>query len=168
MNIKILGLFIVIISCSLMGVSVYEKYYRRTVFLKSYLEFIIYLKNEINYKQNQIFSVLENYNSSTSINFYISKLLNYLKKYPLEYSWSKTFEKISSENGVSQDEENIIKEFGKQLCSLDLEMEINILHHHIETLKIHLNEAIDVKKSKGKLPIILGLSIGFFIAIIFI
>ena len=47
-------------------------------------------------------------------------------------------------------------------------MEINILHHHIETLKIHLNEATDVKKSKGKLPIILGLSIGFFIAIIFI
>lgn len=168
MNIKILGLFIVIISCFLVGVSVYEKYYRRTVFLKSYLEFIIYLKNEINYKQNQIYNILANYRNQTNINIYISRLLNYLKKYPLEYSWCKVFENISSENGVSQDEENIIKEFGKQLCSLDLEMEINILHHHIETLKIHLNEAIDVKKSKGKLPIILGLSIGFFIAIIFI
>ncbi len=168
MNIKILGLFIVVISCFLVGVSVYEKYYRRTVFLKDYIDLIIYLKNEINYTQNQIYSILAGYQKNTQLNLYISRLLKHLKSNSLEYSWIKTFEGSSEETGISKDEENIIKEFGNELCSKDLEMQINILNYHIQKLTIHLNEAIEIKKSKGKLPIILGLGVGLFIAIIFI
>ncbi len=168
MTIKILGLFAVVISCSLVGISIYEKYYRRTFFLQNYINFIIHIKNEINYTQNPIRKIFENSRSQTYLKNYVLNLLENLQSKSLEHSWKRTFENISKTHGVSQSEENTIIALGKNLGIGDLDTQINILGNHIEILKNHLDEATKTRNSKGKLPIILGLGIGLFIAIIFL
>ena len=168
MIIKVLGLFAIIISCFLIGVSIYEKYHHRVAFLQNYINFIIYIKNEINYTKNPIHKIFKNYNSQTCLKDYALKLSENLKTNSLECSWGQTFKNISKEQGVSASEQTIITEMGKNLGIGDLEIQINILEYHIETLKTYLSEATKVQKSKGKLPIVLGLGIGLFIAIIFL
>ncbi len=168
MTIKIIGLFAIVISCFLVGISIYEKYYRRTIFLQNYINFIIHIKNEINYTQNPIRKIFENSRSQTYLKNYMLNLLENLQNQTLEQSWRHTFKNISKTHGVSQSEENTVIELGKTLGIGDLETQINILDHHIETLKAYLNEATRIRNSKGKLPIILGLGIGLFIAIIFL
>lgn len=168
MTIKILGLFAVVISCFLIGISIYEKYYRRTVFLQNYINFIIHIKNEINYTQNPIHKIFENSRSQIYLKNYVLKLLENLKTDSLEHSWEHTFKDVSKTYGISQSEENTIIELGKNLGIGDPDTQINILDHHIEVLKTYLDEATKTRNSKGKLPIILGLGIGLFIAIIFL
>lgn len=158
----------IIISCFLVGLSVYEKYYRRTVFLQNYINLMVHIKNEINYTQNPIQNIISRYRKSSYLKQHIEKLLQNLKTNSLEHSWYKTFNNISKENGLSIEEENIISGFGKELGIGDLETQSNIINHHLKILETHLKEACEVRKSKGNLPIILALGFGLFIAIIFI
>ena len=168
MIIKALGLFAIIISCFLIGVSIYEQYYRRTAFLQNYINFVIYIKNEINYTKNPIHKIFKNYHGQTGLKDNTLKLSENLKSNSLEHSWFEIFKNLTKEHGVSPSEQTIITEIGKNLGIGDSEIQINILKHHIETLKACLSDAAKVQKSKGKLPIVLGLGIGLFIAIIFL
>lgn len=168
MIIKFFGLFMIVSSCFLVGLSIYEQYYRRIVFLKDYMNFIIYIKSEISYTQSPIKNILGRYNKSSCLKRHISKLLQNLKTNSLECSWHLVFHGISKENGVLLEEENTIAEFGKQLGICDTETQTKILNYHIKTIDTYLKEATMVKKSKGNLPIVLALCFGLFIAIIFI
>lgn len=158
----------IIMACCLVGVVIYEKYHLRAMFLQNYINFIIYLKNEINYSKTQIGSIFESYNKSSYLKKYISKLLQNLKTNSLENSWRNAFKGISKEAGVLPEEEKTIAEFGKQIGIGDLETQINVIEHHVVILETQLKEAFETRKSKGKLPIVLALCFGLFIAIIFI
>ena len=168
MIIKLVGLFMLVVSCCLVGLSIYEKYRIRALFLQNYTDLIIYLKNEINYTERPIPEILGSYNKSSYLKKYISKLLQNLKTDSLERSWNKAFRGISKENGVLPEEEKSISEFGARLGISDLETQTNVIDYHVSTLKNYLKEAFEARKSKGSLPIVLALCFGLFIAIIFI
>ncbi len=166
---KLIGILIIIFSCSYGGIIIYKAQIRKISFLESYIEFLIYLKNEITYSQSTIYEIFKNYSCNLPLGTYINNFLSFLNgNFSLKSSWRLSFESISENIKLSSTEKNIILKLGNNLGACHTEGQIEILNKNIEILQQCLKSAKEFKKKKGKLSIILGVGVGLFIAVIFI
>ncbi len=112
---KVAGLIILIISGTLKGISISEKYLKRVRFLHSYINFLIHLKSEISYTGKTLFEILKNYSCPKPLETRLNKCLTDSKFNSFENSWENAFSDISYETGITNDETAMIINFGKEL-----------------------------------------------------
>lgn len=165
---KVAGLIILIISGTLKGISISEKYLKRVRFLHSYINFLIHLKSEISYTGKTLFEILKNYSCPKSLETRLNKCLTDSKFNSFENSWENAFSDISYETGITNDETAMIINFGKELGNYNIQEQISHINHYINLFQIKIKDAQNKLNSKGKLTIILGICISFAIALILI
>ena len=78
--IKIIGIIILVISGTLGGYAVSEKYARKVSFLSQLTDFMLNLKTEIRYSGKPLCEILENYSCGDPLKQYINICINHLKE----------------------------------------------------------------------------------------
>ena len=111
---------------------------------------------------------MKNYSCAKPLNYYIDKCTDYLKEKSFSDSWKEAFANLPSEIGISKEEADTIINFGSELGNCDVEGQINYLDHNLSIVNSYLESAVENKKTKGKLPIILGTGLSLSISLLLI
>ena len=157
-----------LISGTLGGLAVSEKYFKRVDFLRSYINFLIYLKNEIRYSQKNILEIIKSYSVRGDLSICFKKFIENMKENSFQKSWVNAFVECSNVIGIDSQEEKEILNFSKNFGSCDIEGQITYLNHSLETFGDFLNIALESKKKKGNIPVVLGLGISLCIVLMLI
>ncbi len=144
------------------------RYARKALFLKQYAEFISNVSTQIRFTGCPLSEILKNQFVPEPLGVYINKCSQLLNHYPFLEAWNKTFESCAKDTGISKEEEKMILDFGVNLGGSDIEGQITHCEYNTELLKPYLNHAVDDKKTKSKLALILGMCMGLALALMFI
>ena len=82
-------------------------------------------------------------------------------------SWGRAFEKSKS-LGISQEEYEIINNFGSVLGSCDVSGQIYYCDYNLDMINPYLLKAKEKRKNKGKLSVVLCIGISVLISIMLI
>lgn len=165
---KIIGTIFLIFAGLAAGFCFREKYTSKIKFLNQYVSLITLIKNQICYSATPLRVIIQNSNVSYPLKSYVDNYLKFAEKFSPAVSWQKSFEKTRTDFMLSQEEKNLIVIFGRQLGTSDCITQSESCVQHIELIKPYIKIAIEEKNSKGKLPLVLGASAGFAIAILII
>ena len=163
---KTIGLIILILSGTLKGVTVSEKYSKRVRFLRSYIDFLIHLKSQISYSEKTLFEILKNYSCPQILKTRLNKCLQNFDSDSFENLWKNAFLDAYIETGITSEENSMIINFGKEIGKYDVSEQINYISYSLDFFQNHIKDALDNLNSKGKLPIIIGVCLGFAVALI--
>lgn len=145
-----------------------EKYTRKVNFLSQFVDLILNLKTEIRYSGKPLCGIFENYSCGEPLKHYIDCCTNSLKYKSFGDSWKGAFRNLCEETYVSEEEAAAVINFGSELGNCDVEGQINYLEHNLSIIKNYLSDAIENRKTKGKLPIILAAGLSLSAALLFI
>ena len=106
--IKFIGSVILILCGIICGVEKSLKYIKHVEFLKDYFEFLMDLKNQINYSQCSIFNVINKFKTRKFIGKYFEKFEKIIKVKSFEFAWRLSFENIRKTFDLSVEEELFI------------------------------------------------------------
>lgn len=163
-----MGIILLIMSGGLSGFICCSKYNLKVSFLSQYINLITFLRNEIRYSRRPLAEILKNFNCATPLNKYILQCAENLKtNNSFKDSWSGAFEKCTS-LGISQEEYEIINNFGGVLGSCDVNGQIYYCDYNLDMIKPYLIKAKEKRKNKGKLSVILCIGISILISIVLI
>lgn len=166
--IKLTGAIFLIISSFILGIYISKKRMNYINFLREYIKFILNFETEIKYSRKTPIQILKEYNSGIYMENYINKCIKFCEKYTFSDAWNLTFSDLKTFFCISKEEQNFIKNFGSQIGTSDIEGQINYCDYNINITKSYLEQALQNKEKNQKLPIILSLSAGFLLIIIFI
>lgn len=165
---KIIGTVFLIFTGLAIGFCFREKYTSKIKFLNQYVSLITFIKNQIYCNATPLRVIIQNSNVSYPLKNYVDSYLKLAEKFSSTVSWQKSFEKAQTDFMLSQEEKNLIVTFGSQLGTSDCITQSESCVQHIEFIKPYIKRAIEEKNSKGNLPLVLGASAGFAIAILII
>ncbi len=157
-----------LISGTLGGLAVSEKYFKRVDFLRSYINFLIYLKNEIQYSQKNILEIIKSYSVRGDLNTYFTNFIENMEKNSFQKSWVNAFSGCSSVVGIDLQEEKEVLNFSKNFGSCDIKGQVTYLNHSLKTFENFLNIALESKKKKGNIPVVVGVGMSLCTALLFI
>ena len=165
---KIIGLVLLILSGTSIGLMFSIRSLVHINFLKEYINLILNMKTEIKYSQKPIFEILKDYNSKECLSECIKKCIELSNNNSFEIAWKSSFSNLSTLYGVSLEEEKIINNFASKLGTSDIDNQINYCEYNISLINPYLQNAIENKTKNQKLPVILGISLSLIICIVFI
>ena len=154
--IKIIGSAILILCGIICGVEKSLKYIKHVEFLKSYFEFLMSLKNQINYSQCSIFDAINNFKNQKFLEKYFEKFKSLSSSKSFETAWELSFENIGKVFDLSREEETFVINFAKNFGKTDIRGQISYIDYNLSTLKLYIKSAVEIKQKKQKLPIVLG------------
>ena len=164
---KLIGFIILVITGFISGYFFYEQYALQIDFLTQYIELITLIKNTILYSEAPLKKILSNFKFKNPINQNIQTCLNYLESNSFAEAWEKAFDNnYNIKLNILPELKNLITDFGRQLGTSDSISQSQICQQHIELIKPYLKYAIQNKNKKGKLPLILGTSLGLTVALL--
>ena len=150
------------------GVMASRKLVMRVGFLEQYLKFISFLATEIRYSASSIFQILEKY---SKVEFLAPLLKGCTVKIEKRVSLSDAFQdavdELPKEYGLTQEDLQLLKEFGQGLGTSDIEGQLAHCALHTELMNTYLENAREEKKKKAKLYVMLGLLSGIAAALLF-
>ena len=83
-----------------------------------------------------------------------------------ENLWKNAFLDAYIETGITSEENSMIINFGKEIGKYDISEQINYINYSLDFFQNHIKDALNNLNSKGKLPIIIGVCLGFAVALI--
>lgn len=166
---KLIGLLLIICSGTVGGYAYAVRLSDRLMFIKKYMEFIIFVENEIKYNCSDLLDVLGKFYSSGIFYSYICKCRKYVDSgYIFPDAWEKSFKGISKDIGILYDQEMSIIDFGLGLGNNDTQSQVLHCKYHYESIKTYFNNLLEEKKVKSKLYTVLGTCFAAAIALLFI
>lgn len=166
--IKYLGLFLVIVSSSLIGRFLSKKYIYRVEELEDIKNALNIFKSKIKFTYEPIPEIFEQISKNTSKN--VSKIfkvaIENMKKDNANIAWEKAIEE--TETNLKKEDKNILKTLSKLLGQTDSEGQISQIELTQNFLDKQIREAIESKTKNEKLYSKLGITIGLAIAIILV
>lgn len=166
---KIIGFIILVVTGFVGGYFFYEQYTLQIDFLNQYIELITIIKNTILYSKTPLKKIISNFKFKNPINQNIKTCLINLENNTFAQSWQESFGgNYGIKLNLLPELKNLIADFGQQLGTSDSISQAKICEQHIELIKPYLQQAIQNKNKKGKLPLILGTSLGITIAILLV
>ncbi len=173
MQLRIVGIFTLVIASSLFGYMYSIDYLERISQLEKIKTMLMHLKGEINYSNNSVGESLKNV--SLKIDGVISEFLNNVQlllkenKMPLDKIWeSVTDEFLMKSSKLNRQDLTELKEFGKGLGTSDRQTQVNNILRYEKLIEIAICELKECKNEKCKLYRTFGIMVGVFLAIIFI
>ncbi|MCL2311946.1 MAG: stage III sporulation protein AB [Firmicutes bacterium] len=158
--IKLIGSIFLIISGTGVGNLMYNSFKRKILILKEFKEFVIFSKNEIKYKLSPPQKILYDFNSN-ELNEYLNKCKSFLKKGEIfQIAWEKSFES-------NTDVHKIIRNFGKDFGSHNIENQILLCDLTIENLNLNIKNFTKKSENQEKIFLTLGTCAGAILSIIF-
>lgn len=171
--IKLVGLFMILISCSLGGILYGSIFKRREDELRKVYRKIIDLENKVLYSREPLPSALMDISEEDSTE--IGAIFLNCSKKLLNNEVDDVYDAFSESINVSKDklalkdeDLRIILDMARSLGSLDEEGHKKIFQSTLALLKRNMEEAHELTLKNGKLYRCLGISVGLVIVIIFI
>lgn len=162
-TIKIIGAVLVVTAGTVCGFYFSLKLSKRKEFLIAFKDFLSALETNIRYKADDIITLITTSSSSPMLEFFSDNVFSSFMDY-----WNSFVENLPKSYGLTKEDINLIKEFGKNLGTTDIEGQLN----HIELYKNHFEtqykKSEDEYKTKSKLYKVLGFFIGAVTALILI
>lgn len=173
MIIKILILAMIVIISTLIGFQYSESAKLRVKHLKSILNSIVYLQNEIFYRltplSEAMFLTAEKVDKPVADLFNdIALNLNNDNIFDIKQAFIEAINKDKNEFSLEKDDFDILIDFSSSLGTTDLDGQIKIFDMAVENIKSNLNTASDKAEKNVKMYRTLGLCIGLIIAIFLI
>ena len=165
---KLIGIIILVISGGCGGYAAACRFTKKALFLKQYAEFISNINTQIRFTGYPLSEILKNYSASAPLGVYITKCCELLKQYSFPEAWEQTFKTCAKDVRISKEEEKMILNFGLHLGESDTEGQIKHCEYNHELTQPYLNHALEDKKTKGKLALILGTCLGLALGLMFI
>ncbi len=166
---KLVGFLLIICSGTIGGYAYAVKLSDRLTFIKKYMEFIMFVENEIKYNCSDISEILNKFYSNGIFYYYICKCKEYVDSgYIFPDAWEKSFKGISKDIGVLNDQELSIIDFGLGIGNSDTQSQVLHCKYYYETIKTYFNNLLEEKKVKSKLYTVLGTCFAAAIALLFI
>ena len=165
---KFIGGIILIITGFLVGYFFYEKYVLKINFFTQYIELVTFIKNSILCYSNPLKTILLSYKAKNPLKKYTDDCISLLSKNTFAEAWEQSFEGNQNCVNLSAEEKNLITGFGRQLGTSDNISQARYCEQQIEMIKPYLKRAVHEKNEKGRLPIVLGTSMGIMAAILVI
>jgi stage III sporulation protein AB len=170
---KILGMVLILVSCSGLGLIYSTRLKRRVDDFITYKKALILLKSEINYSVTPLPEAFENVGKK--IDGYIGEYFTVISK-ELKNKITGDINKVFKEHALKilqdtclnkSDIENIVS-FSSNLGILDKESQINNIKLQIEVVNEEIENARVDEGKNGKLFKVLGVLGGIFVIVIFI
>ena len=166
---KLVGFLLIVCSGTIFGYAYAVKLSDRVTFIKKYMEFIIFVENEIKYNSSDVLEILSKFCSNGTFYSYICKCKEYVNSgYIFPDAWKKSFKGISKDIGILNDQELSIIDFGLGLGNSDTQSQVLHCRYYCETIKTYFNNLSEEKKMKSKLYTVLGTCFAAAIALLFI
>lgn len=170
---RIIGMMMIFISCSGIGLTYTYIYKKRLVELCEWKKGIVLLKNEINFALTPLPEAFEivgrRLEGEISI-FYlkISKLLQTSQNNSMDKLDENLIKKMLIDTCLNEKDKNSIIIFIKKLGLLDKESQINNLDLHISYMDQEIEKSRKDEEKNNKLYKTLGILSGIFIIVIFL
>lgn len=171
--IKLIGLFMILISCSLGGILYGSIFKRREDELRKVYRNTIDLENKVLYSREPLPSALMDIGEADSTE--VGAIFLNCSKKLLNNEVDDVYDAFSESINVSRDklalkddDLRIILDMARSLGSLDEEGHKKIFQSTLALLKRNMEEAHELTLKNGKLYRCLGISVGLVIVIIFI
>lgn len=169
---RILGMMMIFISCSGIGIMCSYIYKKRLEELTEWKKGIVMLKNEINFSLTPLSEAFEVIAQRMEgyMNVFFAQVGELLKINcrSIEKLDDKILEKDLYNTCLNQKDRRLIISFIKNLGLLDKESQINNLMLHIEQINQEIDNSINNEVKNNKLFKTLGILSGIFVIVIFI
>lgn len=170
---RILGMMMIFISCSGVGIMYSFIYKKRLEQLNEWKKGIVLLKNEINFSLTPLpeaFEIIASRLDGTMHNFFneVGQLLKTTTYRAIEKVDDHLIEKSLYDTCLNQKDRHMIIHFIKNLGLLDKDSQINNLMLHIEQIEQEIETSKNDEAKNNKLFKTLGILSGIFVIVIFI
>jgi stage III sporulation protein AB len=138
------------------------------MFWEQYLQFINFVQTQIGYVAISPCQIVKNYHAKNEINIFLNCLKNELDfegNFPR--AWVNSVKKTKKELGLTEDDENVVLDFGEKLGSSDIRNQLKHCNMHIKFANDHLKEADCAKKEMSRLYLTLGAATGMGLSLLF-
>ena len=171
--IKLIGLFMILISCSLGGILYGSTFKRREDELRKVYRNTIDLENKVLYSKEPLpYALMDIGNNDSAgiggIFLNCSKKLLNNEVNDVYGAFSDSIKSSKDELALKDEDLRIILDMSKSLGSLDEDGHKKIFQSTLASLRINMEEAHELTLKNGKLYRCLGISVGLVIVIIFI
>ena len=173
MLLKVLGIIMILLSGSLIGISFSKEYEMRIEHLRQFKKMLMLLKGEIKYNNSGIYesviTVSERIENIVGI-FLRNVMENFNKNnMSLKKAWDYAVENVLAPGTKLKEKELLyIKDLGTNLGITDKETQINNILSCIEAIDLSIDELNENKVEKCKLYKTLGVVAGAFLTIVLI
>lgn len=170
---RILGMMMIFISCSGIGIMFSYIYKKRLEELNDWKKGVVMLKNEINFSLTPLAEAFEMiaHRLEGNIQLFLYEIGDLFKLdhfQAIEKLDDKHLEKSLLNTCLNQKDRRFIIQFVKNLGALDKESQINNLMLHIEQIELELENSRNNEVKNNKLFKTLGILSGIFVIVIFI
>jgi stage III sporulation protein AB len=170
---KLLLCLLIFISCSLLGYLKALGYTQREMELKEFLQALISLESEMQYRRDPILVCLKRVsqskqNSATSLFSILYDKLFCSNENDFYKAWCTSIDKVYKHQNLISSDIMIIKDIGLDLGKSDIQSQGRFFARQYQLLEVQIAQAQEDCKTKGKMYRSLGISIGIIIIIIFI
>ena len=149
----------IVLSGTAIGYMVSHRLSMRAAFLNQYIKFISFCETQIRFSAIPIIEILKKQQNSQYISLFIK---NCIKKIEKGISSSE----ISKDMGLTTEDMNLIKDFGVGLGKSDVDSQISHCRLNIKLMSSVLELAIENKKKKGRIYVMLGSFSGMAIVLV--
>ncbi|MBN7772533.1 stage III sporulation protein AB [Clostridium aminobutyricum] len=161
------------LSCSLLGYFIALNYSQRETDLKEFLQGMISLESEMQYRRDTIQVCLYrlSQNKENTATLFFSELQQRLsdsKENNFFKSWCLAVDNAYKNRSLTEQDIKIIKDIGLDLGKSDLQSQGRLFSRQYQLLEAQIEQAQENCKTKGKMYRSLGISVGLVIVIILI
>jgi stage III sporulation protein AB len=169
--IKLLLYLVIIGSGAGIGYLRARPFENRTIHLEDLITALQILESEMKYRKDPLPILLKRIGDlkiGNSSIFFIQVFENLKKHYSYDFykSWTSAVEKVYEDSSLTERDKELLSEVGIELGKTDINNQNNIFIKAHSRLEHQLAEALEEKKTKGKMYKALGVAIGVLIVIV--
>ena len=158
---KLIGSIMLILSGTAVGYMASHRLSMRVAFLNQYIKFMSFCETQIRFSAIPIIEILKRQQDSPYISSFIKNCIKKMEtNVAFPKAWVEATNEISKDTGLTTEDINLIKDFGISLGESDIEGQISHCRLNIKLMNDVLDSAIEDKKKKGRIYIMLGLFSG--------
>lgn len=157
----------IVLSGTAIGYMVSHRLSMRAAFLNQYIKFISFCETQIRFSAIPIIEILKKQQNSQYISLFIKNCIKKIEKgISFSEAWEISSSEISKDMGLTKEDMNLIKDFGVGLGKSDVDGQISHCRLNIKLMSSVLELAIENKKKKGRIYVMLGSFSGMAIVLV--
>ncbi len=147
-----MGIVIFSLSMLILAFTISHRFTLRIEFLKSCLNFLKYLENEISYSKDTIYDILKRYPDNHTIQSFLGKCCENIEKgNDFNKSWILALDEVKKDFNLKKSDLNFLENLGNNLGKSDVDSQLSYCELALNACNLNLEESIEERNKKSKL-----------------
>lgn len=147
-----MGIVIFSLSMLVLAFTISHRFTLRIEFLKSCLNFLKYLENEISYSKDTIYDILKRYPDNHTIQRFLRNCCeNIEKENDFNKSWTLALDEVKEDFNLKKSDLNFLENLGNNLGKSDVDSQLSYCELALNACNLNLAESIEERNKKSKL-----------------